>query len=309
MLFPVKRVFACVFFAGAGFQLRAASVIYDSFNYTPDGAQISSAGSPSWFLRSAAGSVDPKINSGSLSYPGLQTTPGDNSVIFDGTGVSAGIAGRQLDQIYNIGNAPTLYYSLTLQVTSIVAADWGGSGNWLTGSFMMGFTQDSTGAPANGSVAAPLLIRTGDPNNTSGMANDFQSFQLGTGVTAVSPASRVFDGAHNYTPGSTLFLVLSYTFGANAADDVARLWVNPIPGSLESANVPVVTTPLGIADVTNNQVQGFFLRNNSVQPASTVIDNLRIGTSWEDVTPVPEPSSATLLVLSAAGFLVRRFGR
>jgi hypothetical protein len=177
---------------------------------------------------------------------------------------------------------------------------------------MMGFTQDSGGGLANASVAAPLLIRTGDPTNATGTANDFQGFQLGTGVTAVqSTASRIFDDTRVYAPGVTLFLVLAYTFGPSANDDVARLWVNPAPGSLESANVPVVTTipTAGIADVTNSQVQSFFLRNNPVQPTTAILDDLRVGTTWEDVTPVPEPSAIGMMALGAASLAVRRLRR
>ena len=304
----MKKLFAYVFLCGALFESGAATVFYDSFNYSPVGDQISVAGSPAWVLRSAGTTVDPKIAAGSLSYPGLQTGSGDNSVVFDGLGGTAtGIASRELGQIYDISNTAALYYSLTFQVSNIAAEDWGGTGNWLTGSFMMGFTQDLSGALANGSVAAPVLIRTGDPTNASGTANSFQGFQLGTGVTAVSPGARVFDGSRTYTPGTTLFLVLSYTFGSGANDDVARLYVNPVPGSLEGANVPAVTTPVGVADVTNSRMQAFFLRNNSVQPASTIIDDLRVGTSWEDVTlAIPEPSSFALAIASAAGLLLRR---
>lgn len=304
-----KRLFACVVLSGAAFESYSAPIFYDSFNYSPVGTQLSTAGSPTWGLR-VAGAVDPKIAAGSLSYPGLQTTPGDNSVAFDGLG-GAGVSGRALGQVYNPTNIATLYYSLTFQVATIAIADWGGSGNFLSGSFMLGFAESApTGALNAPNVGAPLLIRTGDPTNATGTANDFQGFQLGTGVTAATgpPTSRVFDGARVYTPGVTLFLVASYTFGPAATDDVARLWVNPIPGSLESDNTPVVTAS-GVTDIANNQIQSFFLRNNSVEPSSTVIDDLRVGTSWADVTPIPEPSSFGVLVLGAAGLLVRRLRR
>lgn len=301
---PTKILVTVLWLSIAVAQLHAAPIFYDSFNYSPPADPVSVAGSPDWFIR-VAGAEDPKIASGSLSYPGLQTASGDNSVVFNGVAPAAGISGRLLDQVYNIGNAATLYYSLTFQVSSITTADWGGPANYLTGSFMMGFSQDTSGAFANGSAGAPLLIRTGDPNQTSPDPNSFQGFQLGTGVTAVA-ANRLFDGTRTYLPSETLFLVLSYTFGPNAMDDVARLYVNPIPGSLEGSNIPVVTTTIGVADVTNNQLQAFFLRNNSVEPASTVIDDLRVGTTWADVTPVPEPTTFALIALSAAGFLIRR---
>jgi hypothetical protein len=307
----MKRAFllvAGVLVLSAVSQLHAASVFYDSFNYSLTGSQVSSAGSASWSLRNSP-QVDPTIASGSLSYSGLQTASGDNSVLFNGTGAS-GIASRQLGQVYNIGNVPTLYYSLTFKVTSITTADWGGTANFLTGSFMMGFSQDTSGALANPSAAAPLLIRTGNPTDAGGTGNDFQQYQLGTGITAASPTGRVFDGAHNYNPGDTLFLVLSYTFNSGVSNDVARLYVNPIPGSLEGANTPVVTTSGTVADVSNDQIQAFFLRNNSVEPAGTQVDDLRVGTTWADVTPIPEPSSAALvgcgLLALLAGYRLRK---
>lgn len=299
----MKRILACLCFGATLVQLPAALDFHDSFNYTPDGVQLTNA-TATW-VAYPPGGIAPTNFAGSLSYPGLQTAVGDNSVMFNGSGAS-GIAARNLSQLYNIGNTFTLYYSLTFQVVSIATADWGGSGNFLTGSFMMGFNQklQSGTALAQADTAAPLLIRTGDPNNVSGTANDFQSYQLGTGLTATS-AQRTFDASQNYVPGETLFLVLSYTFGPGAGDDVARLYVNPTPGSPENANTPVVTVSGG-TEVTAGQIQSFYLRNNSVEPARTQIDDLRVGTAWEDVTPaVPEPAAAALmglgmLVLGAA---------
>src|SRR5207249_7886010 len=131
----------------------------------------------------------------------------------------------------------TLYYSLVFQVTSVVGNDWGGSTvNWNNGSFMLGFNQklkNATTAIGVTDTAAPLLIRTGNPANTGGTADTTQTYQLGTGVTAstVAPNSRTFDATHIYNVGDTHFLVLSYTFGPNAADDVAKLYVDPTPGS------------------------------------------------------------------------------
>jgi len=269
----------------------AAPVWYDSFDYSPAGTVLSTAGSPAWSLYAPPG-TDPKIAAGSLRYAGLQAAPGDNSVVFDGVAPAAGISMRLLDQVYNISNVATIYYSLTFQVTSINAAgDWGGTAtNFAGGSFMMGFNQKTSLALAQSDVAAPLLIRTGNPDDTpAGTANGFQQYQLGTGVTATT-AIRAFDAAHNYNPGETLFLVLSYTFNPGASDDVAKLYVNPIPGSLENENTPVVTTT-GSTDVNNSRAQSFFLRNNSVEPSGTQIDDLRIGTTWEDVTPELPPNS------------------
>ena len=83
-----------------------------------------------------------------------------------------------------------------------------------------------------------------------------------------------------------------------------------LPGTAEGANTPAVATSAGLTDITGSQIQSFYLRNNSVEPATSVIDELRVGTTWEDVTPsnVPEPSAAVFIGLGALGLvLVRRF--
>lgn len=67
--------------------------------------------------------------------------------------------------------------------------------------------------------------------------------------------------------------------GTNSNDGAAKLWVNPVPGTAEGANTPVVTAGGGFTDVTGSQIQSFFLRNNSVEPATSVIDELRVGTT------------------------------
>lgn len=306
----MKKLFTCIFFTAAVSQLHATLDLYDSFNYSPTDVQLGNVTSPNW-VAYTGGSVHPTNTAGSLSYPGLQTASGDNSVLFNGaTPGLTGVAARNLTQLYNIGNAPTLYYSLTFKVTTITTNEWGTPANSLTGSFMMGFNQKLQNGTANGAAdwAAPLTIRTGDPLNVSGTNNDFQGYQLGVGVTSTAGA-RTFDATHTYLPGDTLFLVLSYTFNSEASDDVAKLWVNPIPGTLEGANTPVVTTAAGAVDVTGSQIQSFFLRNNSVEPNRTQIDDLRVGTAWGDVTPVPEPSVFILTALGLLGLGAIRFAR
>ena len=44
-------------------------------------------------------------------------------------------------------------------------------------------------------------------------------------------------------------------------------------------------------------------------PVVVLIDDLRVGTAWEDVTPssVPEPASAVVMGLGVLGLLARRF--
>src|SRR5687768_3400201 len=109
----MKKFLVCVLLSVALSQSYAALTFYDSFNYTPAGTSVSTAGTPNWTLRTAVGSEDPRIASGSLSYPALNTAAGDNSVVFNGVAPAAGVSSHSLGQVFNIINAPTLYYSLT----------------------------------------------------------------------------------------------------------------------------------------------------------------------------------------------------
>ena len=159
--------------------------------------------------------------------------------------------------------------------------------NLTQGSFMAGLeTIAVSSAPTVGQSAAPLLIRSGEGTQFS------STYQLGTSKTATA-VDRQF-AAQTFTTGAsaeTVFVVLKYTFDSVNGDS-ASLFLNPTPGSAEPAAQLIVTA--GTALTLNSGIQSFFVRNNSVEPDSLLIDELRIGTSWADVTPVPEPSAAAL---------------
>src|SRR5256885_13732865 len=121
----MKTTLAGLILSVAVYQAQATLDFYDSFNYANTGVQLSVAASPTWVAYTGGG-IGPTNFAGSLSYPGLQTASGDNSVLFNGAG-AAGVAARNLTQLYNINNVTTLYYSLTFRVNTISTADWGGS--------------------------------------------------------------------------------------------------------------------------------------------------------------------------------------
>jgi hypothetical protein len=57
----------------------------------------------------------------------------------------------------------------------------------------------------------------------------------------------------------------------------------------------------------NTGIRSFFVRNNSVEPDVMLVDELRIGTTWADVTPViPEPATGTITLLGVCLPLILR---
>jgi hypothetical protein len=202
--------------------------------------------------------------------------------------------------------AGTGYYSIALRVNDITGLN-------ATGGTLMGFNNlinAQVGNPAT--CGACLSIR---PKAGGGPGE----FELGIVDQATSGfTAATYDTTNTYTTGQTIFVVGKYqTVGAQGnpapaeTNDVAMLWINPDPstfggGNFEpagglfnnSANNDIPTN----AASNNHTLQSFLLRqtgataNNHV-PVSVTYDELRVGTNWADVTPVPEPATLTLVAL------------
>jgi hypothetical protein len=272
------------------FPSEAASLFYDSFDYGV--GSLGTVGSANWVKNGA--SPDPTVeDTGGLTFPGLQVGGNTKTLQYDGSGVNAGSGAPAATDGVTLSGQPyttgSLYYSLLLKVTAVQTT--GGNGfatgvNLTQGSFMAGLqTLSASSAPTQPATAAPLLIRSGDATQFS------STYQLGTSKTATS-ADRQFYTGQNFTTGAggeTVFVVLKYNLDASEAS----LFINPTPGSLEPT--PQLAVTAGTALTLNTGIQSFFVRNNSVEPDTLLIDELRIGRTWADVTtPVPEPTQIAL---------------
>ena len=303
----MKNLIASVSFLATGALLHATPLFYDSFNYGPSGTSLGTAATGIWAKNGA--SPDPTVqNVGGLTYPGLLVSADTVSLQYDGSGVNQGSGAPAATDGTTISSGGittgSLYYSLLMKVTAVQVGTGGNGyatgGNLTSGSFMAGLqTINSNQAPVAGSSAAPLLIRSGDGTQFS------STFQLGTARTATAGDRQWV--LTQFNTGDTVFVVLKYNFDSVNGDS-ASLFLNPTPGSSEPAAQLTVTggTPLTL----NTGIKSFFVRNNSVEPDALLIDELRIGTTWEDVTPssVPEPATGLILGVATLGLiLIRRF--
>ncbi|HJQ80667.1 MAG TPA: hypothetical protein VJ828_11960 [Lacipirellulaceae bacterium] len=289
-----------------------ALLFYDSFDYdTSGGASLSVAGAANWAKNQS--SPDPTVQSGGgLTYPNLLVSSDTKSLQYDGSGINQGSGAPAATDGHTISGdgitTGSLYYSLLMkvpEVQSVIGASSGNGfaagGNLVTGSFMAGLQTVAANAATNAPTsAAPLLIRSGDGTQFS------STYQLGTSKTATA-ADRQFYTGQSFSTGAnaeTVFVVLKYTFDSVNGDS-ANLFINPMPGAPEPA--PQITHTGGTNLTLNMGIRSFFVRNNSVEPDVMLVDELRIGTTWADVTPaIPEPATGAIALLGVCLSLLWR---
>ncbi|EEF61791.1 Immunoglobulin I-set domain protein [Pedosphaera parvula Ellin514] len=217
------------------------------------------------------GTVGPFIivQTNSLMVPGLMPAAG-NSIRFGGLGKSVRLsmpAGMPV-------TSGTLYYSFALQVLDT-------NGLSSAGTFLAGFN-NSIGAQANQPtvVGTRLYMRA---------TND--GFNLGVSKNSSVASDWVWD-PRTFTTNQVLFIVGSYTFNpATTSDDISKLWINPGEADLAATAEPAaMLVATNGSDITANQIASFvFLQRATTEPAAMVADELRIGRTWAEVTPLPPP--------------------
>jgi PEP-CTERM motif len=234
------------------------------------------AGGQTWFQAGSTG-AQPIISSANLTISGLASS-GGNSVSY---GAPPSSPSPTISARLNLGStvaSGTIYYSMALQVTSLGGLTTGGS-------FIAGFN-NSTGAQSG----TPTTFATRLYTRLSGTGYNIGLDLNGTSATQYTGTA--------YNVGDTLFLVGSYTFVTGSANDTASMWVNPDSSTFGAASAP--TSTLNSASASESdiaQIASFMLRDGSSVEPGLVVDDVRIGTSWADVTPpviVPEPTTSML---------------
>ncbi|HEY1786550.1 MAG TPA: PEP-CTERM sorting domain-containing protein, partial [Verrucomicrobiae bacterium] len=90
---------------------------------------------------------------------------------------------------------------------------------------------------------------------------------------------------------TTYLVVAEYTFGASGSSSAA-LYLDPTPGGSQPS---AAITLAGNGTVTDIDDVGFKAQTSGTT-GTFLVDNVLIGNSWEDVTPlaVPEPGTFSL---------------
>lgn len=295
-----------------GVKAEATLLLYDPFDY-PAGellaptdrtaGQFNAVANTNWYYTGTAGAnTDPPgIGSGSLSYAAVPApgyagliAPTGNSVLFNST--QAGAARIQV--VPSQASSGTFFYSGLLKVTGVTGLN---TNNGLFFACFNSAVGSATSLPTTGTALMRLRTDPNDPNK----------FNVGVAKTTSTTAGVVQWYPTGFDLGTTIFLVAQYEFlSGSTTDDVARMWVNPDVSTFGTGTPPaadLTSAPSGITDIN---LFSILLRNiNTVGTPAFQFDELRVGTTWADVTPIPEPTAVGLFGLGLFTLLARRRNR
>ncbi len=224
-------------------------------------------------LGPSSGPNDIEASTGSLSYSGLKTSKNNkitlgNNVFFN-TDVSNAYSDRDIydssfkESHLSFANqtSGTVYYSFVLRVNEV-------DNDLAIGDkdSFAGFSNGTDGTYSN--LGATLWAEK---------ASD-TSYKLG--INSGVASSNVQLDTTEYNEDDILFIVV----GLDLDNDEAKLWVNPTSDDLaNNASIPSETQVATGATLSN--VEAFSLHQEYSKVPDLDIDELRVGTSWTDVTP------------------------
>ncbi|MFO0850410.1 MAG: PEP-CTERM sorting domain-containing protein [Gemmataceae bacterium] len=169
----------------------------------------------------------------------------------------------------------------------------GGAGNDVWLSFLM--RPDTAGAEVLVLYNGPTAVaQFGTPTAGSaafGMSLFAQATGAGTQTLTVAPGVAA-DGV------TTHFLAAHLQLGAAGATNTVTLYLDPDVSSLGTGAAPTGGSTATFSAATNFDFNQIVLGNFSGTSSAAQFDEIRIGGSWADVSPVPEPTG--LLAVGAA---------
>jgi hypothetical protein len=276
--------------------LSAALIIYEGFDYAVGTNVRTQTGGSGWsgaWTDTANANATETATSPGLTYGSLE------------------VLGNKLTSTGQQNNASANGTSAFLLRDTAQSFGTDGTSVWLS------FISQRTGSKSNGGTAQPLNYQrvfslslftgTTEQASVGELSNDpADVWALNSDLTTFAPS------AHTTTPLDTQsFLLVRLDFIAGVSTDKAYLWVNP---DLSLGEPALGTEAATITDeLSFNRIRltvGGSQNTGATATASGLFDEIRVGDTFADVTPVPEPSSlCSALLCLAVSNIVRRCPR
>jgi hypothetical protein len=296
------NIFVALIVLLASLGLNAASApTHESFAYPADydlGSQTTNT--PSGFKWTRTGTTGRTrvftVVNDNLSYSGLPPSLG--RAVASPTPPSQGLRYHNGGSPSNLGNP--LFYSLLLKITALSGLD--ANGVRLCG-FNNASTENQTGDPAV--VMGGLWVRL------SATPDKF-NIGLTSGYDGVQGNATVTWGTADFDVSETILIVVRYEhFTTSSA--LADMWINPIAESLDSSTPPASDLSNTTTGTSTANKQSFVLFNHTDKFPAYTLDELRIATTWREVTGgdpaiLQQPASQTVAAGSTVVFQVAARG-
>jgi hypothetical protein len=228
-------------------------------SYTQDFSFSGTLTSNGWTAHSGSGNSALNTTTG-LTYLGHQGSSVGNAVLVGNAG------GEDVNQTFTSigGNGTVVYCSFLINVTEPLDR----SGDYL-------FHLGSSGGSTFSTQISRVFVRTVSGNVNFGISN----------------TATVSWGTTNFSKNTTYLVVLKYSINTSGADPVA-MWVIPsgIPATEATAGTPEInnTTTSG-----SDAIAAIAIRQGGTSSITSVLDAIRIGTSWSTVVPATSPIVVT----------------
>jgi len=274
----MKKLIIALVMIGA-ITANASLLLQETFSH-PSGAPLIGTtpelGS-TWATNGTGTGIKSNVVEGSLSTPSGFPASTGNSVK---TSMSSEWTGKEMHSRFTAqtGAGAVTYMSFLVNVDAMTAAKGGA---------VIALSDNSAAEYAS------LMI-----TNTTG--NSYATLGLG----GRSGAPGVWS-PNQYQTNTTHLVVVSYEIVSGSGNDVMKMWIDPT--SFGGAAPLYDMTLTGFTDVGIAGLNTIELKNGSSAPR-VIIDELRVGTTWADVTPtIPEPATVGMLGLGAlVTLLIRR---
>ena len=226
----------------------------------------------------------------------------------DSTNVSAGGASQALTYSNIVSDNTGGSYSTAVggRTTRAMSTILGGNTVLGTNTYYISLMMQVSTLATNNYRAFELESQFNNRNFQFGAAADTGSINWGMRVTTASSTYITNVSTVTAVTNQTVFAVMKLRYSSAANDDSVDLWVNPSDLSSEAGSTNFVT--ISGFDFLHNSAKNISLASFT-GTGSASWDEMRVGTTWADVTPVPEPSTYALLGLSGLALAAYRLRR